>query len=78
MVAAPPCWNASPLARLRLDANAGWDRAEADRWMEVLADDPRLEWLEQPLAVDDLDGLNRLAERLPVALDESLQAPCVA
>ena len=62
------------MARLRLDANAGWDRAEADRWMEVLADDPRLEWLEQPLAVDDLDGLNRLAERLPVALDESLQA----
>ena len=36
--------------------------------------DPRLQWLEQPLAVDDLDGLNRLAERLPVALDESLQA----
>ena len=30
------------MARLRLDANAGWDRAEADRWMEVLADDPRL------------------------------------
>lgn len=61
-------------ARLRLDANAGWDRAEADRWVEVLAADPRLQWLEQPLAVDDLDGLNRLAERLPVALDESLQA----
>lgn len=60
-------------ARLRLDANAGWDRAEADRWVEVLAADPRLQWLEQPLAVDDLDGLNRLAERLPVALDESLQ-----
>ena len=61
-------------ARLRLDANAGWDRAEADRWVEVLAAEPRLQWLEQPLAVDDLDGLNRLAERLPVALDESLQA----
>ena len=61
-------------ALLRLDANGGWDRAEADRWVEVLAADPRLQWLEQPLAVDDLDGLNRLAERLPVALDESLQA----
>ena len=61
-------------ARLRLDANAGWNREEAARWAEVLAADPRLEWLEQPLAVDDLDGLNRLAERLPVALDESLQA----
>lgn len=60
-------------ARLRVDANGGWDRAEADRWAEVLAADPRLEWLEQPLAVDDLDGLTRLAERLPVALDESLQ-----
>jgi O-succinylbenzoate synthase len=32
-----------------------------------------LQWLEQPLAPDDLDGLEALALRLPVALDESLQ-----
>ena len=61
-------------SRLRLDANGGWDRAEADRWASVLAADPRLDWLEQPLAVDDLEGLEQLAQRLPVALDESLLA----
>ncbi|MAD67911.1 O-succinylbenzoate synthase [Synechococcus sp. BIOS-U3-1] len=59
-------------ARLRLDANAGWARTEADRWAGVLEGDPRLDWLEQPLAVDDLQGLQDLAKRVPVALDESL------
>jgi O-succinylbenzoate synthase len=59
-------------ARLRLDANGGWDRATAAAWAERLAGEPRLEWLEQPLADDDLEGLEALAARLPVALDESL------
>jgi len=59
-------------ARLRLDANGGWDRATAAAWAERLAQEPRLEWLEQPLADDDLEGLEALAARLPVALDESL------
>ena len=59
-------------ARLRLDANAGWDRSEAERWAGAVQDDPRLEWLEQPLAVDDLQGLQALEQRVPVALDESL------
>jgi O-succinylbenzoate synthase len=61
-----------PQARLRLDANGGWDRATASAWADRLAREPRLEWLEQPLAPDDQDGLDRLGERLPVALDESL------
>ncbi|MCX5960175.1 MAG: o-succinylbenzoate synthase [Cyanobacteria bacterium] len=59
-------------ARLRLDANGGWDRATAAAWAERLAGEPRLEWLEQPLADDDLEGLEALVARLPVALDESL------
>ena len=59
-------------ARLRLDANGGWDRATADRWADAVADDPRLDWLEQPLAANDFEGLSRLGERVPVALDESL------
>ncbi len=58
--------------RLRLDANGGWDRATAAAWAERLAGEPRLEWLEQPLADDDLEGLEALVARLPVALDESL------
>jgi O-succinylbenzoate synthase len=60
-------------ARLRLDANGGWSRATAWGWAERLAGEPRLQWLEQPLASHDLAGLEALAARLPVALDESLQ-----
>lgn len=60
-------------SRLRLDANGGWDRATAWQWAERLEEDPRLEWLEQPLAPADLPGLQELARRVPVALDESLQ-----
>ena len=60
------------VARLRLDANGGWDRCTAAAWAERLAGEPRLEWLEQPLAAADLEGLTALAARLPVALDESL------
>ena len=60
-------------ARLRLDANGGWSRAVAWRWAEKLAADPRLEWLEQPLAPGDGEGLRSLAALVPVALDESLR-----
>ena len=59
-------------ARLRLDANGGWERPEAERWAGAVQGDPRLDWLEQPLAVSDLKGLKALAQRVPVALDESL------
>ncbi len=59
--------------RLRLDANGGWDRATAAAWAERLGQEPRLQWLEQPLAADDQEGLDALALRIPVALDESLR-----
>ena len=61
-------------ARLRLDANGGWDRATADVWAKRLANESLLEWLEQPLQPLDQEGLAALAARLPVALDESLRA----
>ncbi len=63
-------------ARLRLDANGGWDRATAGRWAERLAREPRLDWLEQPLDPADQEGLEALAHRfptVPIALDESLE-----
>ena len=60
-------------ARLRLDANGGWDRPTATAWADRLAGEPRLEWLEQPLPPGDQEGLNALAQLLPVALDESLR-----
>ena len=61
-----------PTAQLRLDANGGWDRSTATAWMTRLRDDPRFAWLEQPLAVEDHEGLEALAGLGPVALDESL------
>jgi len=61
-------------ARLRLDANGGWDRATAGRWATRLKAEPRLEWLEQPLPPDDRQGLEQLAAQLPLALDESLRS----
>ena len=60
-------------ARLRLDANGHWSRSTAAAWAARLAADPRLQWLEQPLAPADQAGLDDLAQRLPVALDESLR-----
>ena len=60
-------------ARLRLDANGGWDQSTATAWAERLAGEPRLQWLEQPLDPADQAGLAALAARVPVALDESLQ-----
>ena len=61
--------------RLRLDANGGWERATAQAWVQRLVDEPRLDWLEQPLAPVDRAGLEALARQLPVALDESLRCP---
>ena len=62
-----------PQARLRLDANGGWGMDEAQRWAARLQGEPRLEWLEQPLAVEHYAGHRRLLETVPVALDEGLR-----
>lgn len=60
-------------ARLRFDANGGWDRTTAAAWAGRLASEPRLQWLEQPLDPADQAGLTALADAVPIALDESLQ-----
>lgn len=59
-------------ARLRLDANGGFDRPTAWRWVDLLRGEERLEWLEQPLNPADQEGLEALAGQVPIALDESL------
>lgn len=58
---------------LRLDANGGLSTAIAARWMAFSADLP-IEFVEQPLPIDDPDGLVGLAGDFPtpVALDESV------
>jgi len=50
-------------ARLRADANAGWSREQALQIIPRLAEYD-LEFIEQPLAVDDVEGYFWLKERL--------------
>lgn len=59
--------------RLRLDANGGWTRRQAEKFLARCAERP-VEFVEQPLAPDDEDGLLGLARDFPVklALDESV------
>ena len=65
-------------SKLRIDANGGWNRDQANYWAQKLHNNPLLEWLEQPLSPEDLSGLEKLAEYIPVALDESLNHnPCL-
>ena len=65
---------ARPDARLRVDANAGWSRAEAQtRLEELLPFD--LEMIEQPLAKEDIEGMGLLQTTcpIPIVADESVQ-----
>ncbi len=58
--------------KLRIDPNGGWSRQEAQEWSNELKNEPRLEWIEQPLPSKDIEGLFELANQIPIALDESL------
>jgi O-succinylbenzoate synthase len=60
-------------AKLRLDANGGWDRRQAAKWLERCAERP-VEFVEQPVKPGDEDTLLGLAADYPVklALDESV------
>jgi len=58
--------------KLRIDANGSWGREMANRWADILKDNRNIDWLEQPLSVDDIDGLKELNKKIPIALDESL------
>jgi len=58
--------------KLRIDANGSWGREIANRWADILKDVKNIDWLEQPLCVDDIDGLTELNKKIPIALDESL------
>jgi L-alanine-DL-glutamate epimerase-like enolase superfamily enzyme len=66
---------AAPDARIRVDANTAWTPEEAIEHTAWLAD-RGVEFVEQPVPADDIEGLARVSESgsLPVAADES----CVA
>ncbi len=59
--------------KLRLDANAGWKEADAERAIARFAPHA-IEYLEQPVAASDLAGLARLRANSPIriAADEAL------
>ena len=58
--------------KIRIDANGAWSRNIAKRWADILKNNKNLDWLEQPLEENDIEGLNKLLEIIPIALDESL------
>jgi len=58
--------------KLRIDANGSWGRKIANRWADILKDNKNVDWLEQPLCVDDIEGMKELNKKIPIALDESL------
>ena len=68
--------HAAPDKTLRVDANAAWTPKHALRMIDVLAE-CGVEYVEQPVAAHDLDGLRFVRERsrLPVIADESCIGP---
>jgi L-alanine-DL-glutamate epimerase-like enolase superfamily enzyme len=66
----------APNKVLRVDANAAWTPKHALRMVDVLAE-CGVEYVEQPVAANDLDGLRFVRERsrLPVIADESCVGP---
>ncbi len=66
--------NATP-AKLRVDANAGWTRAQAATLIPRLVQ-YGVEFIEQPLPVGDLEGLRWLRAQkfgMPIFADESIK-----
>jgi L-alanine-DL-glutamate epimerase-like enolase superfamily enzyme len=61
-------------ARLVADANCAWTADQAMKLIPALAD-LGLEWIEQPLPEDDLEGMRRVREAspLPVFADEPVR-----
>tara|TARA_Y100001968_G_scaffold332312_1_gene390005 strand:+ start:19932 stop:20888 length:957 start_codon:yes stop_codon:yes gene_type:complete len=57
---------------LRIDPNGAWSRRQALSWAENLFNEPKLEWIEQPFAANDIEGHLDLSHKVPIALDESL------
>ncbi|HUQ19446.1 MAG TPA: dipeptide epimerase [Gemmatimonadaceae bacterium] len=63
---------AAPDKKVRVDANAAWSPSEAVRMTHFLRDYD-IEFVEQPVAAHDIDGLRFVRERspLPIVADES-------
>ncbi|MFN2581333.1 MAG: enolase C-terminal domain-like protein [Candidatus Dormibacteria bacterium] len=53
-------------AELFVDANGAYDRTQARRLGTLFAEELGVSWFEEPVTSDDLDGLARLREQLPL------------
>lgn len=64
--------DAAPSKKLRVDANAAWTPSHAVRMIDFLADHD-VEFVEQPVAQHDIEGLRfvRSRSKLPIIADES-------
>lgn len=64
--------DAAPDKRIRVDANAAWTPSHAVRMIDFLADQD-IEFVEQPVAQHDIDGMRfvRSRSKLPIIADES-------
>ena len=64
--------DAAPSKRLRVDANAAWTASHAVNMIDFLADQG-VEFVEQPVAQHDIEGLRfvRSRSKLPIIADES-------
>ena len=52
---------------LRIDANGSWEREIANRWADILKDIKNIDWLEQPLCVDDIEAVSYTHLTLPTS-----------
>lgn len=70
---------AGPDVALRLDANGGWNEADAARHIDALAD-LDVELLEQPVPAHEVDALARLRRGAPfaIAADEAVRDEATA
>lgn len=66
--------------KLRLDINQGWRDASTALAVIRQLDGFTIEWIEQPVAADDLDGLAAVAAAtdIPIMADESCHTPADA
>ena len=64
--------DAAPGKRIRVDANAAWSPSHAVKMIDFLADQG-VEFVEQPVAQHDIEGLRfvRSRSKLPIIADES-------
>jgi L-alanine-DL-glutamate epimerase-like enolase superfamily enzyme len=58
-----------PNVELMVDANGAWERKQALRWMERLAEEFSVTYVEEPVTSDDLDGLRLLRDRAPAGMN---------